>query len=128
MERLGYQRYGAQGGDWGSSISRELGLTAPEHLIGVHLNMLFPYFRDEPADLTEQERARLEALRRFRSTGSGYFAIQSTRPQTLAYGLTDSPAGQLAWITEKFGEWTDGGVPDEAVDRTSCSPTSRCTG
>ena len=52
-----------------------------------------------------------------RSTGSGYFAIQSTRPQTLAYGLTDSPAGQLAWITEKFGEWTDGGLPDEAVDR-----------
>jgi len=117
MERLGYQRYGAQGGDWGSSISRELGLIDPGHLIGVHLNMLFPYFRDEPADLTEQERARLEALRRFRSTGSGYFAIQSTRPQTLAYGLTDSPAGQLAWITEKFGEWTDGGLPDEAVDR-----------
>ncbi len=62
MERLGYQRYGAQGGDWGSSISRELGLIDPGHLIGVHLNMLFPYFRDEPADLTEQERARLEAL------------------------------------------------------------------
>ncbi len=117
MERLGYQRYGAQGGDWGSSISRELGLIAPESLIGVHLNMLFPYVLDEPADLTEQERGRLEALRRFRSTGSGYFAIQSTRPQTLAYGLTDSPAGQLAWITEKFGEWTDGGRPDEAVDR-----------
>jgi microsomal epoxide hydrolase len=117
MERLGYQRYGAQGGDWGSSISRELGLIAPGHLIGVHLNMLIPYVRDEPADLTEQERGRLEALRRFQSTGSGYFAIQSTRPQTLAYGLTDSPAGQLAWITEKFGEWTDGGLPDEAVDR-----------
>jgi epoxide hydrolase len=117
MERLGYQRYGAQGGDWGSSISRELGLMAPEHLIGVHLNMLIPYVRDEPDDLTEQERGRLEALRRFRSTGSGYFAIQSTRPQTLAYGLTDSPAGQLAWITEKFGEWTDDGLPDEAVDR-----------
>jgi epoxide hydrolase len=117
MERLGYQRYGAQGGDWGSSISRELGLIAPGHLVGVHLNMLFPYVLDEPADLTEQERGRLEALRRFRSTGSGYFAIQSTRPQTLAYGLTDSPAGQLAWITEKFGEWTDGGLPDEAVDR-----------
>jgi microsomal epoxide hydrolase len=117
MERLGYQRYGAQGGDWGSSISRELGLVDPQHLVGVHLNMLIPYVRDEPDDLTEQERERLEALRRFRSTGSGYFAVQSTRPQTLAYGLTDSPAGQLAWITEKFGEWTDGGWPDEAVDR-----------
>jgi epoxide hydrolase len=117
MRRLGYPRYGAQGGDWGSSISRELGLVVPGHLIGVHLNMLFPRVRDEPADLTNQERARLQAFRRFRSTGSGYYAIQSTRPQTLAYGLTDSPAGQLAWIAEKFGEWTDDGLPDEAVGR-----------
>jgi epoxide hydrolase len=117
MSRLGYERYGAQGGDWGSSISRELGRAAPDHVVGVHLNMLFPYVREEPADLTEVERARLEAMRRFQSGGSGYFALQSTRPQTLAYGLTDSPAGQLAWITEKFGEWTDDGLPDQAVDR-----------
>ena len=117
MSRLGYPRYGAQGGDWGSSISRELGVLVPERLAGVHLNMLFPVVRDEPADLTEVERARLAALREFRATGSGYGAIQATRPQTLAYGLTDSPAGQLAWITEKFGEWTDDGLPDEAVDR-----------
>jgi microsomal epoxide hydrolase len=117
MNRVGYERYGAQGGDWGSSISRELGLIVPEHLIGVHLNMLAPYAPDEPADLTDQEKERLEALRRFRSSASGYGAIQSTRPQTLAYGLTDSPAGQLAWIVEKFGEWTDGESPDEAVDR-----------
>ncbi len=117
MGRLGYVRYGAQGGDWGSSISRELGIIAPEHLIGVHLNMLTPYAADEPADLTDEDRARIETLRRFRSTGSGYGAIQSTRPQTLAYGLTDSPAGQLAWIAEKFGEWTDDGLPDQAVDR-----------
>jgi epoxide hydrolase len=116
MGRLGYARYGAQGGDWGSTISRELGLIAPEHLIGVHLNMLIPQTRDEPADLTDQDRARLEAARRFRSDGSGYFMIQSTRPQTVAYALTDSPAGQLAWIAEKFNEWTDGGLP-EAVDR-----------
>jgi epoxide hydrolase len=116
MRRLGYRRYGAQGGDWGSSISRELGVIVPDHLIGVHLNMLAPYAADPPADLTEQDRARIERLRTFRSTGSGYGAIQSTRPQTLAYGLTDSPAGQLAWIAEKFGEWTDGGLA-EAVDR-----------
>jgi epoxide hydrolase len=116
MRRIGYERYGAQGGDWGSAISRELGLVAPEHLIGVHLNMLFPQVRDEPADLTDQEKARLAALRRFQSDGSGYFTIQATRPQTLAYALTDSPAGQLAWIAEKFNEWTDGGLP-EAVDR-----------
>ncbi len=116
MGRIGYERYGAQGGDWGSAISRELGLIAPEHLIGVHLNMLIPQTRDESADLTDQEKARLEAARRFRSDGSGYFMIQATRPQTVAYALTDSPAGQLAWIAEKFNEWTDGGLP-EAVDR-----------
>jgi epoxide hydrolase len=118
MRRLGYRRYGAQGGDWGSAISRELGLIVPEHLIGVHLNMLFtPVIPDADADLTDEEKARLERLRSFRATGSGYAAIQSTRPQTLAYGLTDSPAGQLAWIVEKFGEWTDNGLPHEAVDR-----------
>jgi epoxide hydrolase len=117
MLRLGYQRYGAQGGDWGSAISRELGLIAGDHIIGVHLNMLFPWVPEEATDLTDAERSHVETMRRFRATGSGYGAIQSTRPQTLAYGLTDSPAGQLAWIAEKFGEWTDDGLPDEAVDR-----------
>ena len=117
MRRLGYQHYGAQGGDWGSAISRELGLVAPEHITGVHLNMLFPWVPEDAADLTDEEQDRVETMRRFRATGSGYGAIQATRPQTLAYGLTDSPAGQLAWIAEKFGEWTDDGLPDEAVDR-----------
>jgi epoxide hydrolase len=116
MSRLGYARYGAQGGDWGSSISRELGRVAPDRVVGVHLNMLVPYVREEPSDLSSLERARLSALREFQARGSGYFALQSTKPQTLAYGLTDSPAGQLAWIAEKFGEWTDGGLPG-AVDR-----------
>jgi pimeloyl-ACP methyl ester carboxylesterase len=115
MGRLGYQRYGAQGGDWGSAISRELGVIAPERVVGVHLNMLFPVAAEEPADLDAGDRERVERLRRFRLTGSGYAAIQSTRPQTVGYGLTDSPAGQLAWIAEKFGEWTDGGLA--AVDR-----------
>jgi pimeloyl-ACP methyl ester carboxylesterase len=115
MRRLGYQRYGAQGGDWGSGISRELGILFPEHLIGVHLNMLSPHFSGDLAELDPQDRERVERLRRFRQTGSGYGAIQSTRPQTVGYGLTDSPAGQLAWIAEKFGEWTDGGLT--AVDR-----------
>jgi epoxide hydrolase len=116
MGRLGYQRYGAQGGDWGSAISRELGILAPARVIGVHLNMLSPYVSgDPPADLSDSDRARVERLRRFRLTGSGYGAIQSTRPQTVGYGLTDSPAGQLGWIAEKFGEWTDGGL--SAVDR-----------
>jgi epoxide hydrolase len=117
MRRLGYHRYGAQGGDWGSAISRELGLVAGEHIIGVHLNMLAPWVPQGATDLTDDERQRAETIRRFRATGAGYSAIQSTRPQTVAYGLTDSPAGQLAWIAEKFGEWTDNGLPDEAVDR-----------
>ncbi len=117
MSLLGYRRYGAQGGDWGSVISRELGLADPEHVAGVHLNMLITRPPDDPGELTEEETRRLQAARTFRATGSGYSAIQGTRPQTLAYGLTDSPAGQLAWITEKFGEWTDDGRPDEAVDR-----------
>jgi microsomal epoxide hydrolase len=117
MSLLGYRRYGAQGGDWGSIISRELGLADPEHVAGVHLNMLITRPPDDPGELTEEETRRLQAARTFRATGSGYSAIQGTRPQTLAYGLVDSPAGQLAWITEKFGEWTDNGRPDEAVDR-----------
>ena len=115
MRRLGYRRYGAQGGDWGSGISRELGVLFPEQLIGVHLNTLPPYFSGDLDELDAQDRARVERLRQFRRTGSGYGAIQATRPQTVGYGLTDSPAGQLAWIAEKFGQWTDGGLG--AVDR-----------
>ena len=120
MSRLGYERYGAQGGDWGSAISREIGRIAGGHVAGVHLNMLLTPAPKDPADraeLTSAERERAGILDRFRATGSGYGAIQSTRPQTLAYALTDSPAGQLAWIAEKFGEWTDGDLPDDAVDR-----------
>jgi epoxide hydrolase len=117
MGRLGYQRYGAQGGDWGSAISRELGVLVPSRVMGVHLNTLSPYVASgsEPPDLDDRDRERVERLRRFRRTASGYGAIQATRPQTVGYGLTDSPAGQLAWIAEKFGEWTDGGL--SAVDR-----------
>ena len=115
MRRLGYRRYGAQGGDWGSGISRELGVLFPEQLIGVHLNTLSPYFSGDLDELDLQDRERVERLRRFRRTGSGYGAIQATRPQTVGYGLTDSPAGQLAWIAEKFGQWTDGGLG--SVDR-----------
>jgi pimeloyl-ACP methyl ester carboxylesterase len=116
--RLGYDRFGAQGGDWGASISRELGLIVPERMVGVHLNMLFTAVPDEPdPPLTDAERAKLDRAGRFRREGLGYGAIQSTRPQTLAYALTDSPVGQLAWIAEKFVEWTDSTEPGDAVDR-----------
>jgi epoxide hydrolase len=120
MRRLGYERYGAQGGDWGSGISRDLGIIDPEHVAGVHLNMLLTFPPGDPSqmDLTEDEKGRLAGLTRFNRELSGYSAIQSTRPQTLAYGLTDSPAGQLAWIVEKFKDWTDSSeVPEDAVDR-----------
>ncbi|HEY7486778.1 MAG TPA: epoxide hydrolase [Streptosporangiaceae bacterium] len=110
MRRLGYERYGAQGGDWGSAISRQLGLVDPEHVAGVHLNTLTTYVPDDSAELSEIERSRLERRNRFRREGLGYGMIQSTRPQTLAYGLTDSPVGQLAWIAEKFEEWTDAAI------------------
>ncbi|MDQ6921781.1 MAG: epoxide hydrolase, partial [Candidatus Dormibacteraeota bacterium] len=120
MRRLGYERYGAQGGDWGSGISRDLGIIDPEHVAGVHLNMLLTFPTGDPSqmDLTEDEKGRLAGLTRFNRELSGYSVIQSTRPQTLAYGLTDSPAGQLAWIVEKFKDWTDSSqVPEDAVDR-----------
>ena len=119
MGRLGYDRYGAHGGDWGARISRDLGLLEPDHVAGVHVTMLTPRVQPEDqATLTEEERRRLERLERFRREGMGYGMIQSTRPQALAYGLTDSPAGQLAWIVEKFKEWTDStDRPEDAVDR-----------
>jgi pimeloyl-ACP methyl ester carboxylesterase len=121
MRRLGYGRYGAQGGDWGSGISRDLGVLHPDTVIGVHLSTLFaPPSGDAAAraELTDVEQERLQASARFRAEGLGYAMIQATRPQTLAYGLTDSPVGQLAWITEKFKEWTDSAErPEDAVDR-----------
>jgi microsomal epoxide hydrolase len=79
--------------------------------------MLIPSGSPDDPELTEVDKRRLDRSRQFRTTGMGYAMIQSTRPQTLAYALTDSPAGQLAWILEKFREWTDGDLPDDAVDR-----------
>jgi len=121
MARLGYERYGAQGGDAGSVISLELGRLAPEHVLGVHVNMLLTFPSGDPAelaDLSESDAGRLQRLAYFDSELSGYMKLQSTRPQTLAYALTDSPVGQLAWIVEKFREWTDSAkVPEDAVSR-----------
>ncbi|TCO61014.1 epoxide hydrolase family protein [Actinocrispum wychmicini] len=109
MARLGYHRYGVQGGDWGSGISRILAAQHPDHVVGVHLNFLPlpPGQLPELPDLTETDAARIEAMRRYAANPPGYLRQQSTRPQTLAYGLADSPVGQLAWIAEKFREWTD---------------------
>ncbi|MEO3801621.1 epoxide hydrolase family protein [Nonomuraea sp. B1E8] len=119
MSRLGYERYGAQGGDSGSVISPELGRVAPDRVAGVHVNgaLGFPAFDpSEMEGLTETEQARMQLYAD--DDRSGYAIIQATRPQTVAFGLHDSPAAQLAWIAEKFKEWTDPAhdLPEDAVD------------
>jgi hypothetical protein len=110
MHRLGYQRYGAQGGDFGALIGPDLGRVDTESVIGIHVNSasvgFIPLGEVDESVLTEVERARLASMRAFRENGSAYFQIQSTRPHTIAFALNDSPVGQLAWIMEKFKEWT----------------------
>lgn len=108
MGRLGYARYGAQGGDWGSRVTADLGRRHPERVTGIHLNFVFAFpGPDETGDLTAREQAALAALDYHRSQGSGYAALQSTRPQSIGYGLVDSPAALAAWIAEKFWAWSD---------------------
>jgi pimeloyl-ACP methyl ester carboxylesterase len=128
MARLGYERFGAHGGDWGAFITREMAVTAPDSLLGAHLTML-PSAVAQPGldldslpDLTDEERASFQAsaerLAHVRREEMGYGIVQGTRPQTLTYGLTDSPVGQLAWIAEKFQAWTDhDGDPASAISR-----------
>ena len=116
MARLGYERYGAQGGDWGAMVTMHMGRQAaapasgrpPGRLAGIHLNMpALGAPRDMRDDLTPAEAAALDAVRQFQQWETGYSKEQSTRPQTLGYGLVDSPAAQCAWIVEKFRAWTD---------------------
>ncbi|MGV9723905.1 epoxide hydrolase family protein [Nocardia beijingensis] len=111
MRRLGYERYGVQGGDIGGAVSPEVGRTAPDQVVGVHVNGApglppLPRAEAELASLSELERDRVRRIQAFMREEYGYIAVQSTRPQALAYGLTDSPVGQLAWIMDKFREWT----------------------
>jgi pimeloyl-ACP methyl ester carboxylesterase len=108
MERLGYQRYGAHGGDWGSGISRALGAFAPAHVVGVHTTYLVtpPPGSGEPV-LSPGDQARLAKIKQLQARQPAYQALHATRPQTISYALTDSPVGLLAWIAEKFTEWTD---------------------
>lgn len=126
MARLGYERYGAQGGDFGAFVSPELARIAPDNVVGVHLNAASvgfipfgPVPEEELATFSEVEKERLARLGNFLSDMNGYFQIQATRPQTIGYALNDSPAGQLAWIVEKFKEWTHPptSLPEEAIDR-----------
>ena len=107
MARLGYARYGAQGGDWGSAVTSSVGSLDATHCAGIHITLAMgppPKIEGEP---TAEEKVALQGLEAYRKWDSGYSMQQSTRPQTLGYGITDSPAGQAAWILEKFWAWTD---------------------
>ena len=119
MTRLGYAQYGAQGGDWGSGVTQALGARHAPHLAGIHINMVTaPPDPDTMNDLTEQEREALAAMKFYRDWDSGYSKEQSTRPQTVGYGLVDSPAGLCGWIVEKFWAWTDSdGDPANVLTR-----------
>jgi pimeloyl-ACP methyl ester carboxylesterase len=119
MVRLGYDRYGAQGGDWGSIVTTRIGAQALGHCAGIHVNM--PIAFPGPADLADLTPAEMVAIGKYQyyqDKDSGYSKEQSTRPQTVGYALVDSPAGQLAWILEKFWAWTDNqGSPEDAISR-----------
>ena len=119
MRELGYTRYGAQGGDWGAGITTTMGEQQPDGLIGIHVNMaVAPPDPSMMDDLTPAEQKALDDLGEHMRSGTGYSTQQSTRPQTLGYGLTDSPAGQCAWIAEKFWAWTDcNGHPENALTK-----------
>jgi pimeloyl-ACP methyl ester carboxylesterase len=119
MRRLGYARYVAQGGDWGSAVTTGIAMAQPPECAAVHLNMplVFPE-GDDFTDLTPAEQATVASMQYYQDKDSGYAKQQGTRPQTLGYGLTDSPAGQAAWIYEKFLEWTDNdGTPESALSQ-----------
>lgn len=116
MRALGYERYGAQGGDWGSVVTSNLADLEPAAVVGLHLNFVvvsMPKGDDVPP-LTKEEEAGLAGLSEWRTTGAGYQEIQGTKPQTLGYALEDSPVGLCAWIVEKFDAWGDGSL---AIDK-----------
>lgn len=118
MRRLGIDRYGAHGTDWGSFVTAALGTADPGHVAGVHLAMPFAKPPQEQVELTRRDLAGLAALKEFQQHEGGYSVIQATRPQTLGYALTDSPVGQLAWALEKYWAWADhDGDLDKAVTR-----------
>lgn len=122
MRHLGYERYGAQGGDLGALIAPELGHVDSDHVAGIHLNAasvgFIPFGElddSEISTLTDLERARLERIKRFLSpAGSAYFQIHANRPQMIGYPLTDSPTGQLAWALDRMADWTHGPI-DQAL-------------
>lgn len=119
MIRLGYDEYFAQGGDWGAIVTAAIGVQNRGHCKGVHMNMpIAPPDPEQMDDLTELEQRALAAMQYYQEHDSGYSKQQSTRPQTLGYGLADSPVGQAAWILEKFYQWMDcDGHPENIASR-----------
>lgn len=116
MERLGYQRYVAQGGDWGSFITSTMAQQHAPGLAAIHLNMPLVVPDKLPEKLTAEQQQAIDAQKKFETDQFGYFAIQGTRPQTIGYPLADSAAGQAAWIYEKFHAWTHNkGDPEDAL-------------
>jgi pimeloyl-ACP methyl ester carboxylesterase len=107
MRRLGYTRYGAQGGDWGAQVTTRVAALDPEHCAALHLNMPIAAPPEDPVPLTEEEQADLAAMGRFQREEAGYAQVQGTKPQTIGMALNDSPAGLLSWIVEKFRTWSD---------------------
>jgi pimeloyl-ACP methyl ester carboxylesterase len=116
--RLGYDRYGAQGGDWGAQVTTRIGALDPEHCAAIHLNMPIADAPAEPLPLSDLDRAGLAAMQQFQRVESGYAMEQGTKPQTLGVALNDSPAGLLAWTVEKFRSWSDcDGHPENTFTR-----------
>jgi len=127
MGRLGYERFGAQGGDWGAAVTTQIGRNAGPRsrsggdisgCVGIHLNMPLGFPPGKLENPTDEEKRALERGEYYQKWDSGYSKQQSTRPQTVGYGLVDSPVGQLAWIVEKFWSWTDSdGDPENVLTK-----------
>lgn len=128
MHRLGYGRYGVHGGDIGAGVASGLSSSDPDGVVGIHVTtdpptaVTFASWSGDPAAnpaLSPEQKERVERMKAASTDDEGYLRLQSTRPQTIGYALTDSPVGQLAWIVEKFKAWTDpaADLPEEAVDR-----------
>lgn len=119
MQALGYSKYYAQGGDWGSIITHSIAERDPDHCLGVHVNL--PIVPPDPhtmEEMSDTEKSAIAGFEEYEKVDSGYSKQQSTRPQTLSYGLADSPVGQAAWILEKYWKWTDcNGHPENVVTR-----------
>jgi epoxide hydrolase len=124
MQKLGYEKFAVHGGDMGAGITGIMSGVAAAHLIGTHVNTDFysvaglGMFPADTSFLTDEEKLRLERMKEYKKKGTGYLEIQSTRPQTLGYALSDSPVAQLAWIVEKYQEWTDEdkALPEDAIE------------